>query len=93
MNPQAATILIVDDDPLALQGLQRALAAGGYKVHTADGGASALKMLEEPGIAPDLLLVDVMMPEISGLEVLRRVQAEARRADLPVMLITAVADK
>lgn len=93
MSAQAPTILIADDNPLLLQGLSRALTAGGYNVHTAESGTSMLRMLDRLETEPDLLLMDVMMPGMSGLEVLRQVHADARWPDLPVVLITAADDE
>ncbi|MBA4157870.1 MAG: diguanylate cyclase [Gemmatimonadetes bacterium] len=88
----SAIIFVADDNPVLLQGLERALTASGYTVETADTGRSILRMLEAAPSTPDLLLLDVMMPEMSGLDVLRAVHADARWLDLPVVLITAATD-
>lgn len=83
------TIYIADDNPIFLQGLSRALVAHGYQVHTARDGASMLEMLRSAEADPDLLLLDMMMPEVDGLEVLRVLQGDERLRRLPVILITA----
>lgn len=87
-----ATIFIAEDNPILLQGLDRALSANGYEVATAASGEAVLEMLEESPVSPDLLLLDVMMPGISGFEVLRTLQADPRGRDLPVVMITAATD-
>ncbi len=87
-----ATILIAEDNPILLQGLDRALSANGYEVATAASGEAVLEMLEESPVSPDLLLLDVMMPGISGFDVLRTLQADPRARELPVVMITAATD-
>lgn len=86
-----STVFVADDNPSILQGLDRALSASGHTVHTAASGPALLSMLaaQEP---PDLLLLDVMMPDMSGLEVLRILRRDPRWMDLPVVLITATND-
>jgi two-component system, cell cycle response regulator len=93
MNSRAASIFVADDNPILLQGLERALLANGYTVQTAATGAALLRLLEESRTLPDLLLLDVMMPEMSGLDVLDELQKQERWADLPVVLITAATDE
>lgn len=87
-----ARIIIAEDNPILRQGLDRALSASGYAVATAPNGEAVLKMLEDDAATPDLLLLDVMMPGISGFDVLRRLQAQPERRDLPVLMITAATD-
>lgn len=86
------SVYIAEDNPILLQGLERALLSSGYDVRAADGGQALLDLLEEPNL-PDILVVDVMMPGMSGLEVLETVRANPRTATLPVMLITAAAEE
>ena len=85
-------VFIAEDNPILLQGLERALVANGYAVETAVDGPDLLGLLERSPL-PDILLLDVMMPGMSGLEVLDSVRTDARTADLPVMLITAAAEE
>lgn len=82
-----ATIFVADDDPALRRGLDLALQCRGYAVRTAPNGPKLLEMLEVE--RPDLVVLDVMMPGMSGLEVLRRVREDARWARLPVMMLTA----
>jgi CheY-like chemotaxis protein len=83
-------IFIAEDNPILLQGLERALTANGYTVSTAEDGEEMLRLLRDAP-PPDLLLLDVMMPRVTGVEVLDAVRADPRTAHIPVMLITAAA--
>ncbi len=69
----AARVLVVDDDPATVELLQDFLVAKGYEVLTASDGAEALRTVKAE--RPHLLLLDVMMPKLDGLEVLRQVKA------------------
>jgi putative two-component system response regulator len=86
MHPQ--TILIVDDNPENLMLLGEVL-SGLYKVRTANSGSRALKLAQQAPL-PDLILLDVMMPQMSGYEVLERLRAEPVTRDIPVIFITAM---
>ena len=68
-------ILAVDDMPQNLDLLARRLASQGYEVATASDGEDALARVSE--LAPDLVLLDVMMPRMDGIEVVRRLKADA----------------
>jgi len=82
-------ILIVDDTPEMLAIAERMLREQ-YRTRTADGGAQALKLaLAEP---PDLILLDVMMPGMSGFEVCRELKAREETKDIPVIFLTALND-
>jgi PAS domain S-box-containing protein len=84
-------ILIVDDDPdgrLALQGL---LIKQGYHLAFARAGAEALAKAAR--LIPDLIMLDVLMPEIDGFEVCRRLRATPQLAEVPIILITALNDQ
>ena len=78
-------VLVIDDDPSVTSVLRRGLSYEGFVVDTANSGAAGLAMARER--APDLVILDIMMPGMDGLEVLRRL----RGADvqLPVLLLTA----
>jgi CheY-like chemotaxis protein len=81
-------ILVVDDEPSALQLLKRILATQPqYVVLEASGGAQALAVVQSD--KPDLLLLDLMMPEIDGFAVLETLKASPATRDIPVIIITA----
>ena len=84
-------ILVVDDDPEILSLLKRGLSYEGYAVETASNGAEALSKAREK--EPDLVVLDVMMPEMDGVEVARRLR---QAGDVPILMLTArgtVADR
>lgn len=83
----AVKVLVVDDDPQTLQWMSHVVRAQGYEVMTALSGAEALRQVSLA--RPDVMLLDVMMPEIDGIEVLRRLRANKSYADLPIVLLTA----
>lgn len=83
----ARNVLVVDDDPAVRRVLVQALQLEGYKVSTADDGEQALAVLEANH--PDLVVLDVMMPKISGFEVLQRIRDTDSTSNLPVILLTA----
>jgi DNA-binding response OmpR family regulator len=85
----APTIYIAEDNPILLQGLQRAMTAYGYDVSIAHDGPTLLSSLEASEACPDVLLLDLMMPGMSGLDVLSSLREDARWRELPVILITA----
>ena len=87
MSQANATLLLVDDDAMNRDALARRLARSGYKVLTADSGVAALRMVREERI--DAVLLDVMMPGMSGLETLRHLRQLRSVADLPVIMVTA----
>lgn len=91
-GPDAATLpptrlLVVDDNPTSLAVLNK-LFADDYAVTTATGGLAALAACAQ-GDPPDLALMDVQMPDISGFEAVRRMRAEPVLANIPVMFVTA----
>ncbi|HSD40591.1 MAG TPA: response regulator [Burkholderiales bacterium] len=85
---ESARILVVDDQADNVQLLADLLSIHGYTVETALSGQGALACVERR--APDLILLDVVMPGLSGLQVLRRLRADARFAVLPIVLVTAL---
>jgi len=81
-------ILVVDDEPSALMLLKRILESQPqYKVLDAAGGAQALTIVESD--KPDLVLLDLMMPEIDGFTVLDKIKANPDTHDIPVIIVTA----
>ena len=80
-------ILVVDDLPRNAQILAQLLDKAGYRVAVAMNGAQALEMIAQD--PPDLVLLDVMMPVMDGLEACRRLKADPATRDLPVIFLTA----
>jgi DNA-binding response OmpR family regulator len=80
-------ILIVDDEPINIHLLTRAL-QGTYDVYTATNGIDAISQVQK--VTPDLLILDVMMPDISGFEVCKNIKADERFADIPVIFLTGL---
>jgi class 3 adenylate cyclase len=85
-----ARILVVDDNPSNVDILRTRLAAHGYEIVTAADGEEALVAVREQ--QPDLILLDVMMPRLDGIEVCRRVRADATLPFIPIVLVTARSD-
>ena len=79
-------VLLVDDQPVQLQVLYRVL-SGPYQLFMATSGAQALQVVRDQ--QPDLVLLDVVMPDMDGFEVLQRLHAERDTANLPVIFVTA----
>jgi DNA-binding response OmpR family regulator len=89
MNSQS-TILIVDDIAANRQTLVELLDSGDYCLVEASNGHEALRLAAES--PPDLVLLDVMMPDLDGYAVCRRFRADARLAEMPVVMVTALDD-
>ncbi len=90
MNNQQGNILVVDDTPENLQLLVGMLKQKGYKVRPVPSGELALSGAQ--GFPPDLILLDIMMPQMDGYEVCSKLKADARTKDIPVIFISALSD-
>jgi two-component system sensor histidine kinase/response regulator len=84
-NP--GNILVVDDNDKNLQIISMALTKFGYKVAVANSGTNALKYLERK--VPDLILLDIMMPEMDGYEFCRQIKSNADLLHIPIIFLTA----
>jgi len=80
-------ILVVDDEPAVRESLRRALQLEGYGVELAGDGSEALYRLESREVEPDGIVLDVLMPEVDGLEVARRLRRTGSR--VPILMLTA----
>jgi putative two-component system response regulator len=90
-NPEVEDkVLLVDDNTTNLQLLHETLDGLGYKLLIAKNGQTALTIAQKAG--PSLILLDIMMPEIDGYEVCRRLKADKNTANIPVIFISALAD-
>ncbi len=86
-----ARILVVEDNPLNLKLVRDVLGAAGYDVVSATSGEEGLRAAEEQ--PPDLVLMDLQLPGIDGVEALRRLRLDPAVADVPVVAVTAFAMK
>lgn len=84
-------VLVVDDTPANVKLLEDLLAFHGYEVEAATDGEEALRLVRE--WSPDLVLLDVVMPGLSGYEVCRAIRGDAASALLPVVMVTALDDR
>ena len=84
-------ILLVDDEPLNIELLEALLAPEGYSLEKARNGQEALRLAKS--FMPDMILLDVMMPGMSGFQVLEEIRNNADLRTIPVILLTALADR
>ena len=84
-------ILVVDDEPDAIELIRFNLKASGYEVLTAEDGEEALVKARK--FSPDMILLDVMLPEIDGLEVCKILRRDPATASLPIIMLTAKASE
>src|SRR3954464_8230790 len=84
--PQS-TVLIVDDNPQNVELLQAFLESLPVKIVTAVDGLDALNKVAEH--SPDLILLDIMMPQMSGFQVCRRIKSDPKTRDIQVLMVTA----
>jgi len=87
-NPDSIRILVAEDNPQGAELLEAYIGAAGYHVRTAADGEAALRMTRE--WKPDLLLLDIMMPKLSGFEVCKRLKSDPATRDVVVIMVTAL---
>jgi DNA-binding response OmpR family regulator len=87
----ARKILVVDDEPILVETIDYNLKQAGYQVITVADGASALEAARRE--TPDLIILDIMLPEMDGLEVCRQLRRESNTATTPIMMLTAKGDE
>ncbi len=87
-DPSKSTIMVVDDNPQNLELLQAYLEDLGCEVISAVDGVEAMQAVADH--SPDLILLDIMMPKMSGFEVCRRLKEDQATADIPVVMVTAL---
>jgi DNA-binding response OmpR family regulator len=90
-NTVARKILVVDDEEVLLETMAYNLEQAGYQVITVSDGASALEAARRE--KPDLIILDIMLPEMDGLEVCRQLRRENSTATTPIMMLTAKSDE
>jgi CheY-like chemotaxis protein len=84
-----AKILVADDNEMNVMALDDYLTAAGYELYFAADGEQAVARAEE--VVPDLILMDIQMPNVSGVEATKRLRSNPRFADTPILAITALA--
>jgi DNA-binding response OmpR family regulator len=90
MKIRKTLVLAVDDNPQNLQFLGKLLSDNGYEVGMGQSGAQALNFVKKN--EPDLILLDIMMPEMDGYEVCRRLKADLTTRHIPIIFLTAKTD-
>jgi signal transduction histidine kinase len=85
-----STILVVDDNPINLKLLDYTLSAAGYNVKMEANGLNVIQKVDD--IMPNLILLDIMLPDISGFEICEQLQADPRTQSIPIIFMTALAD-
>jgi CheY-like chemotaxis protein len=88
-----STVLVVEDSPVAREVVMKILQREGYDVVGACNGVEALDLLRSDSATPDLMLLDVMMPEMDGITLLQELRDEPQYKELPVILLTALSDE
>ncbi len=89
--PESTLILIVDDDPRGRAALESTLATEGYRVEQAANGEEAIACARR--LQPDVVLLDVMMPDMDGFDVCKVLRSDPRTAEVPIILVTALDDR
>lgn len=89
MNDMKKSILCIEDEAEMIDLMRLILSRKGYNVRGASGGAEGLQMIRDE--KPDLILLDLMMPDMDGWEVYQQIKAEESSKDIPVIIVTAKA--
>jgi len=86
-----ASILLVDDDEVSRHVVRKMIERDGHQVEEAGDGEAALAAMDA-GLLPDCIVLDLMMPRVGGVDVLRRMRSDARWQQIPVLLMTSLDD-
>ena len=86
--PSEGRVLIIDDQPVNIKIIAKRLAVSGYEVLTATNGMDGIRLARES--APDVILLDIMMPEMDGYEVINRLKQEPETSGIPIALLTSL---
>lgn len=84
-------ILLVEDDSFVSDIYQKKIESEGFKIITAENGVEAIKKLNE--LIPDLILLDIVMPYMDGMDVLKEIKANEKWKNIPVILLTNLSEK
>ncbi|MHB8777492.1 MAG: response regulator transcription factor [Anaerolineales bacterium] len=88
-NTTVKKIICIEDEPGMIDLIKLILSRRGFEVHGAAGGVAGIKMVRE--MLPDLVLLDLMMPDMDGWEVYQQMKADASLREIPVIVVTAKA--
>ena len=87
----ASIVLVIDDDPVVADLLRRSLSKEGFRIEHAYSGEEGLKLTHQ--LRPDAIILDVMMPDMDGWQVMTRLKSDPELADIPVIMLTMVDDR
>jgi two-component system sensor histidine kinase/response regulator len=90
---EKSVVLVVEDDLNLLEGIRTVLELDGYAVLTAENGVQALEVLRKTPLRPDLIVSDIMMPHMNGLDLLTAVREEPDWISIPFIFLTALSDR
>lgn len=88
IDVESLSVLVVDDVPLNILLIKKMLSQYTFEIRTANGGQAALDAIAQK--MPNLVLLDLMMPGIDGFEVIRRLRADDKTKDLPIIILSAL---
>src|SRR5512146_1988161 len=87
----SSTVLIVDDEESGRQTIESVLEGEGYTIELAENGFQAIEKARK--LLPDVILLDVMMPGMTGFEVCQRIRSDPQMAEIPIIILTALDDR
>ncbi len=87
---KGAKVLVVEDEEILLTGLKEELESGGYTVQGASDGVEGLEKVKS--FKPELILLDLLMPKMDGMEMLQKLKADSETRDVPVVILTNLSD-
>jgi two-component system, OmpR family, phosphate regulon response regulator PhoB len=87
MNPSECTVLVVDDEPSQAELIRRVLSGAGYKVVMGLGGEVGIHQVKEQRF--DLIITDLAMPQLSGLELIQAIRSQRHTAHIPIIAVSA----
>jgi CheY-like chemotaxis protein len=87
LGVEETRVLVIDDEPANVQWLEGVLGAAGFAVSSAGGGREGIELAKRS--LPQLILLDLMMPEVNGFEVVAALDADASTRSIPIMILTA----
>lgn len=85
-----AKVLVVEDEEILLTGLKEEISSGGYEVEGAVDGVEGLEKVKS--FKPDLILLDLLMPKMDGMEMLQKLKTDSETRDIPVVILTNLSD-